>query len=1773
MKVNKTKHSTRLLSFVLAAAMLCGMLPMSAFAQDNTGAATTNSTVTSFGQIGQPFEQIADGVYAQKVTLGTSAEELQLPETLEVTVEVVDFTKSESTEPDNGVVTPNLTTPELPVAPVDGEDNTQDVVVPQKGQETTEENIAQDQEEVEVLDVETPLSDAPEIVMVTRSETISVNWVSEKAYSADAAGEFAFFPVLPEGYAVLEGVAVPSIHIVVGDTECTCVESCGANTVTDCTSCTENFENCEIASITVMPEAVRYISKFGAPKRKGRSSGVVTDYADFDVFVSTDPNHRPDADAMAKKISGYLDTLIAGGVTAGDTNKTSRFQTSTVTIDPTDLTKWYLFDHYDSNGENPEFTDKATWTTWVEQQAKNNGTDIPKNWYYYGLADGAGHKGGETGSTSKPNNNKKETKTIPQIFGTDGWGCTAYLREHIATAIKDGMPAMDFYGYYTSNFADFLFYPAASDSTKYVEFDVNASDVRPHSLKYAGFLFNTGVYEKNGKMLLDGYAMLFRYAGDASITGVTGAYIFKLSEVDVDKLHAEGLKGISSTNANIIQTSSFTQSSGNLWKQSRISMEITPTSLNATITKLDESGNVVSGAENQKILFDIKTESNSITNTNYGGFGPYVDYGVSNHTCLQTSAYRYLNLKMSFKGTQAIGGSVLDGLKHADYLDDSAQRYFINLTDPSTKAADSKSSYASEAVEADMGYLNTMQNDKVILLTDETLSKADGGTTGDPIFPHKYLPGNVKDANDSNDLLYQVDGVDKDGQDEIDVLLNGNTDKTEKLAATLAWLIYHYNTWDTTNNGAEAKPTSTAFPQIKLMSEAGKQVNEIQKELVSKDTENKQMVKVYLDNTGTLNGKDEKAIYKITLPDGKGTKTITDAIDSDTNVQLYKEDGTNKLYILVDVSNKEVWPTGTYNVSLTYDVSSPYEVVTDGVTHTILLSDTAITKLNVTTDTTAPTVTKPTTKASATGNFDVEIEVVNTPGTAANTYVSDLKEYAVVVNISNTLTEVQANDIAPEERKPASDLTPANGKYTGTYTDTSVSVPNEYYVHVIVWDAAGNVGIEASDKYSPIRVNITATKYDKDSGITVVPSHNKAPNAIEEATLEYRQVGTDNWIAIPDWKGDWKTDGYIIPFTGLTPGASYEVKITASDKQLTTDSASLTFIAPKAGSDNGAGTGNGTITGDIEKVPQDETVIITLKKGDEIVASKKEEGTQSPTEDINFSFDNLPDGKYNVVISDLDGNTRTQEVEIKNGTVIFPTGSDYPIKVDYAVLAEKKTIVKFNPGSPVTPPAVVVDQLNEQYENIAAGIDDNKGVTQTDMNSIAVKPDGSGGGSALIELVVTGVIDNASSPFKDDIQSIKTESNQNISQLVDLTLFKTITPTGSLGTTTQLIESNSLLKVSVPMKSVSGSNINVYRVHEDGTKTTDKLSKDPADDTVNGEYYEIKDGYLILHVKKFSLYAITYTPYSYSDDDTTPSNPTYPVKPEKDPDGGDITTDKGNSKPGDDVTITVKPDDGYVLEDLIVKDKDGNKIPIKDKGNGEYTFTMPDSAVTITPTFREELASLDKTGVGKLLNAADHILYLRGDDLGTFRPLANMTRAEVAQMFYNLLLNQKIETTATFSDVNPDAWYADAVNVLAAMGIIEGYNGMYRPMDAITRAEFTQIAVRFANAQTGNVRFTDVAESHWAYKAIGTAAYYGWIKGSDGAFAPDRTISRAEVATIVNRMLVRIADKAYIQTNLNDLKIFPDAADQNYWAWLDIVESTNGHDFKVDSQEVWTNLK
>ena len=230
-------------------------------------------------------------------------------------------------------------------------------------------------------------------------------------------------------------------------------------------------------------------------------------------------------------------------------------------------------------------------------------------------------------------------------------------------------------------------------------------------------------------------------------------------------------------------------------------------------------------------------------------------------------------------------------------------------------------------------------------------------------------------------------------------------------------------------------------------------------------------------------------------------------------------------------------------------------------------------------------------------------------------------------------------------------------------------------------------------------------------------------------------------------------------------------------------------------------------------------------------------------------------------------------------------------------------------------------------------------------------------------------------------------------------------------------------------------------------------------------------------------------------------------------------------------------------------------------GNGGGTVTIPDDV---------------PTG----LNGKDHYAYVVGYPDGMVYPQKNITRAEVATIFFRLLTDETREANMTksnsYNDMKEGAWYTCAVSTLSKMGIIKGYeDGSFKPDASISRAEFAAIAARFdPDGDKTPATFSDVS-SHWAKDEISIAANHGWIKGyEDGSFKPDQKITRAETMTLVNRVLKRLPET---KDDLHkDMKTWPDNQNESAWFYLAVQEATNSHYQKLKKDgihETWESMR
>ena len=229
-----------------------------------------------------------------------------------------------------------------------------------------------------------------------------------------------------------------------------------------------------------------------------------------------------------------------------------------------------------------------------------------------------------------------------------------------------------------------------------------------------------------------------------------------------------------------------------------------------------------------------------------------------------------------------------------------------------------------------------------------------------------------------------------------------------------------------------------------------------------------------------------------------------------------------------------------------------------------------------------------------------------------------------------------------------------------------------------------------------------------------------------------------------------------------------------------------------------------------------------------------------------------------------------------------------------------------------------------------------------------------------------------------------------------------------------------------------------------------------------------------------------------------------------------------------------------------------------------------------------------------VLNKEDHFGYIIGYPVDYYtgepttdqtkkpvRPQGNITRAEVATIFFRMLTDESRtefwSQTNDYSDVKQGQWFNPAISTLSNAGIISGYpDGTFKPNGFITRAEFATIAVRFFDVQyDGKDLFPDIS-THWAKDYINQAGSAGLVNGyPDGTFGPNKNITRAEAVTLVNRTLDRHPDQEHF---LSDMLVWPDNMDTTKWYYADMQEATNSHEYEMKTAsdgtkyEIWTKM-
>ena len=257
------------------------------------------------------------------------------------------------------------------------------------------------------------------------------------------------------------------------------------------------------------------------------------------------------------------------------------------------------------------------------------------------------------------------------------------------------------------------------------------------------------------------------------------------------------------------------------------------------------------------------------------------------------------------------------------------------------------------------------------------------------------------------------------------------------------------------------------------------------------------------------------------------------------------------------------------------------------------------------------------------------------------------------------------------------------------------------------------------------------------------------------------------------------------------------------------------------------------------------------------------------------------------------------------------------------------------------------------------------------------------------------------------------------------------------------------------------------------------------------------------------------------------SNPTYSVTTPSKSENGKVSLDKSTAKKGDTVTVTVTPDAGYQLDKLTVTDKNGNVLKLTDKGDGKYSFTMPDGKVEVKAVFAKEVTTSPFGDVStdayyyKAVQWAQEKGITDGISSNLFGPKQPCTRSQIVTFLWRAAGSPEPKGTAAgMTDVVPGSYYAKAVAWAVENGITTGTaEGTFSPDATCTRAQAVTFLARAQNAKaTGKTAFSDVPADSYFADAVAWAQANGVTTGTtETTFSPDSDCTRAQIVTFLYR--------------------------------------------------------
>ena len=258
--------------------------------------------------------------------------------------------------------------------------------------------------------------------------------------------------------------------------------------------------------------------------------------------------------------------------------------------------------------------------------------------------------------------------------------------------------------------------------------------------------------------------------------------------------------------------------------------------------------------------------------------------------------------------------------------------------------------------------------------------------------------------------------------------------------------------------------------------------------------------------------------------------------------------------------------------------------------------------------------------------------------------------------------------------------------------------------------------------------------------------------------------------------------------------------------------------------------------------------------------------------------------------------------------------------------------------------------------------------------------------------------------------------------------------------------------------------------------------------------------------------------------------PSYPVNTPDKTENGTVTVSTKNATSGSTVTITVKPDDGFKLDELTVIDKNGNELKLTDKGNGKYTFTMPASKVEVNAAFVKEVETSPFGDVSTSAYYYEAVKWAQkkgitgGIGNGLFGPNQPCTRAQIVTFLWRAAGSPVVNYAMNMSDVPEGSYYAEAVRWALSEGITTGTTGStFSPDETCTRAQAVAFLFRYTASEAVTLQelvsgFSDAdSVPGYALPAMNWALAEEIVQGNGSKLMPNDSCTRAQIVTFLFR--------------------------------------------------------